>query len=230
LQQAGQANADQAHPQTPQESNFNDQNHPSSDQGQLDAGQAQNQGQANSDQGQPEVGQPDSDQPNQASSQTPEQAREQAARSAQEAAAVQPQALQPNAQAAQEAANALQQAAAANAAAQPGQPHAGQPEASKTSGEEPGKPGQPMNIPLPALVSSDGISLSQGSATAQPESVRALGISAGDWARLPTLMRSELMNAAQQSGPPTYREMIKNYYVRIAREQAEAGASNGGQQ
>jgi hypothetical protein len=47
--------------------------------------------------------------------------------------------------------------------------------------------------------------------------VQELGISAGDWARLGPLTRRELLNAAQQSGPPAYREMIKNYYVRIAR-------------
>jgi hypothetical protein len=53
--------------------------------------------------------------------------------------------------------------------------------------------------------------------------VQELGISAGDWARLAPLQRQELLNAAQQSGPPAYREMIKNYYVRIARLGREGG-------
>jgi hypothetical protein len=52
-----------------------------------------------------------------------------------------------------------------------------------------------------------------------PASVSALGISGGDWAKLPPIMQRELMNASQQSGPPAYKEMIKNYYVRVARMQ-----------
>jgi hypothetical protein len=31
------------------------------------------------------------------------------------------------------------------------------------------------------------------------------------------------VNAAQQSGPPEYQSMIKNYYVRIARMQGRGG-------
>ena len=49
-----------------------------------------------------------------------------------------------------------------------------------------------------------------------------------DWARLGPLTRQELLNAAQQNGPPAYREMIKNYYVRIAKLDRE-GRSNGPQ-
>ena len=52
-----------------------------------------------------------------------------------------------------------------------------------------------------------------------PGSVAALGINASDWAKLPPIMQKELMNASQQSGPPAYKEMIKNYYVRIAQLQ-----------
>ena len=71
------------------------------------------------------------------------------------------------------------------------------------------------------MVSSQGVRSSYGEGGNRPEAVKALGISASDWARLPTLLRKELLNAAQQSGPASYREMIKNYYVRIARQQAE---------
>jgi hypothetical protein len=220
LAPAEQANADQAHPDDEQSHSDANNDHPASDQGHPDSGQA------DAGQGSPDAGQADPSR----SPLTPAQASQQAARRAQEAAAVQPQALQPNAGAAQEAANALQQAAEANAQAQPGQMHPGQPSNAQTTGQQPGKPGVPMSIPLPALVSVNGISAQDGTGGTQPESVKALGISAGDWARLPTLMRKELMNAAQESGPPTYREMIKNYYVRIAREQAEAGSSGGEQQ
>lgn len=152
-------------------------------------------------------------------------AQQQAAQSAQEAAAVQPQALEPNAQAAQEAANALNQAAQANAEAQAGQPPPGEPDSGKETGEEPGQASEPFNLPLPALVSAQGISAQYGNGSGRPEAVKALGISAADWARLPELMRKELMTAAQQSGPPSYREMIKNYYVRIARQAAQADES-----
>jgi hypothetical protein len=220
LAQAAQANADQSHPDDEQSHSDANNDHPASDQGHPDSGQA-DAGKGSQDAGQPASADADAGQ----APLTPAEASQQAARRAQEAAAVQPQALQPDAQAAQEAANALQQAAEANAQAQPGQAKPGQPSDAQTTGQEPGKPGLPMAIPGPALVSVNGISAQDGTGGAQPESVKALGISAGDWARLPTLMRKELMNAAQQSGPPTYREMIKNYYVRIAREQAENGAS-----
>jgi hypothetical protein len=225
LAQAEQANADQPHPDDGQSHSDANNDHPASDQGHPDSGQAE-EGKGSQDAGQSESADADAGH----APMTPGEASQQAARRAQEAAAVQPQALQSNAQAAQEAANALQKAAEANAQAQPGQPHPGQPSDAQTTGQEPGKPGSPMSVPLPSLVSANGISAQQGTGGAQPESVKALGISAGDWARLPTLMRQELMNAAQQSAPPTYREMIKNYYVRIAREQAENGASGVEQQ
>jgi hypothetical protein len=51
--------------------------------------------------------------------------------------------------------------------------------------------------------------------------VKELGVSPGDWARLGPLTRQELLNAAQQSGPPAYREQIKNYFVKIARLRAD---------
>jgi hypothetical protein len=61
----------------------------------------------------------------------------------------------------------------------------------------------------------------EGGNNKPPASVTALGISGSDWAKLPPIMQRELMNASQQSGPPAYKEMIKNYYVRVARMQNE---------
>ena len=55
----------------------------------------------------------------------------------------------------------------------------------------------------------------------RPASVKEIGISASDWARLPPLAQQQLMNAAQQSGPPAYQERIKKYFVKIARIQAD---------
>jgi hypothetical protein len=56
---------------------------------------------------------------------------------------------------------------------------------------------------------------------ARPAEVKDVGIPASDWAKLPPLMQQQLLNAAQQKGPPAYQELIKNYYVRIAHLQAE---------
>ena len=47
------------------------------------------------------------------------------------------------------------------------------------------------------------------------------GLTDREWARLGPLDQRELLNAAQQGGPPQYQSMIKNYYVRIARMQAQ---------
>ncbi len=194
--------------------------------GKPEQGQGQGQPEQGQGQGQPEQGQgqghPEQGQGQGQPAQTPQQAQAQAAQLAQEAAAAQQQALQPNPQAAQQAAQALAQAAQANAAAQPGQPgqpEAGTPEQGHEPGHEPGQESSPT--PGDTLVSGQGISIQQtGGANGRPESVVALGISASDWAKLPPLVRKELMNAAQQSGPPAYREMIKNYFVKIARQQA----------
>ncbi|HUO10792.1 MAG TPA: hypothetical protein VM008_20995 [Phycisphaerae bacterium] len=51
---------------------------------------------------------------------------------------------------------------------------------------------------------------------AMPKAVEDVGIAPSDWAKLPPTMQEQLLNSAQQSGPPAYREMIKNYYSRIA--------------
>ena len=60
-----------------------------------------------------------------------------------------------------------------------------------------------------------------GASNTPPAAVLDLGISAGDWARLPPMMQQNLLTASQQSGPPAYREMIRNYYIRVARMQSD---------
>jgi hypothetical protein len=166
---------------------------------------------------------------------TPEQAMRQAARGAQEASQAQQQAANDadaaNAlDASRQAAAALQEAAAAMAAANAASAAAATdsvataPEEQTSSqglgkGEQPGKHAKGR-----ALDSRNGIGVSAGGTDERPVSVQQLGISAGDWARLAPLTRQELLNAAQQNGPPAYREMIKNYYVRIARLDRENAA------
>jgi hypothetical protein len=93
--------------------------------------------------------------------------------------------------------------------------------------DEPPEPGAPTGADksdhpgaIPSARTADsrtGIGTGKALVDSRPLSVQELGISAGDWARLGPLTRQELLNASQQNGPPAYREMIKNYYVRIAR-------------
>lgn len=171
---------------------------------------------------------------------THEEAARQAARGAQEAAQSQQQAVN-NANdpgraldASRQAAAALQEAAAAMAASTAASsaastdsvataPEEQTPSQGLGKGEQVGRPSSAR-----ALESRNGIGVSAGGTDDRPASVQQLGISAGDWARLGPLTRQELLNAAQQNGPPAYREMIKNYYVRIAKLDRE-GRSNGPQ-
>jgi hypothetical protein len=156
---------------------------------------------------------------------SPEQAMRQAAQGAQEAVQAQQQAVSNNADsgAIRQAAAALQQAAAAMAAATAtgeasASSVAGADEQAETGGEV-ADANQTASARAPSrdLDSRTGTGTGAGTHDGRPQSVQELGVSAGDWARLGPLQRQDLLNAAQQSGPPAYREMIKNYYVRIAR-------------
>ncbi len=88
-------------------------------------------------------------------------------------------------------------------------------QASDKPGTTPGQTGDPK----------DGISVAAGGDDTRPDNVRMLGVSASDWVKLGPVMQQELLNAAQQNGPPAYQEMIKNYYVRIARINGEGGSA-----
>jgi hypothetical protein len=100
--------------------------------------------------------------------------------------------------------------------------HAGQDQ-----GQDPGTdPGQdPSQTAGQTPDSKQGIQAG-AAPVSLPASVRDIGITADQWAKLPPLARKDLMNAAQQSGPPSYRQMIKDYYVRIAKlDQSGAAAA-----
>jgi hypothetical protein len=159
---------------------------------------------------------------------TPDQAMRQAAQGAQEALQAQQQAMNINADAdaIRQAAAALQQAAAAMAAASASGESS---ESSVAAADEQAETGGDVKAASETasaraasrtLDSRTGTGTGAGSHDGRPQSVQELGISAGDWARLAPLQRQDLLNAARQSGPPAYREMIKNYYVRIARLKA----------
>jgi hypothetical protein len=49
-----------------------------------------------------------------------------------------------------------------------------------------------------------------------PAAIRDLGLSADQWARLPPLAQHDLLAAAQQSAPPEYREMVRDYFVKVS--------------
>ena len=89
----------------------------------------------------------------------------------------------------------------------PGQESAKADKPSSTSGQNT----DPKGIDITGVARVDG----------RPASVREIGISASDWAKLPPLAQQQLLNAAQKNGPPGYQEKIKNYFVKIARIQAE---------
>lgn len=156
----------------------------------------------------------------QANGSQPDQQR--AAQAAQEAAQAQQEASQQNAAAARQAADALNRAAQAMARAVPGiNPQDAQDEADPAN--------DPSQDPAHRLGKSpdskEGIAAAQGPPVVVPAAVRDIGISQDEWAKLPELTRKDLLNAAQQSGPPAYRQMIKDYYVRVARMQQSSGAN-----
>lgn len=158
--------------------------------------------------GQPQQGQPGSPQ---------DQARDlasamQEARQAQaDAMGNKPEAAQQAARALDRASQQLQQAVAKSASGQPQVAKATQP------------PQKPSDAPSQQTESHQGAGPQEGVADQRPESVKQVGISAGDWAKLPPLTQQQLLNASQQAGPPEYREQIKRYFVKIAKLQADEG-------
>lgn len=189
--------------------------------------QGQEQGEEHGDdQGTPHQNGNESGQGHHHHSGTPKQLMQRAAQAAQEAARAQEEAQQQNTAAAQQAARALDHAAQAMADAVPGSVEQGQPADEQAQGdaqgEEPGQDAQAQDSSANPGQTSDshqGISLSAADLSNLPASVRDIGISADQWAKLPPLEKKDLLNAAQQSGPPAYRQMIKDYFLRVAKMQ-----------
>jgi hypothetical protein len=73
--------------------------------------------------------------------------------------------------------------------------------------------------PAPQALADGSSNASHGSGLGGPvpAAVRDLGLSADDWARLPPLAQRDLLNTAQQSPPPAYRQLVRDYFVRLAR-------------
>ncbi|NNM85595.1 MAG: DUF4175 family protein [Phycisphaerales bacterium] len=187
-------------------------------------GQAASQGRQKQGQGQPgqtaASGQPGAGQPGAAAGQpsaqpapTPNQMRAmrmfEAAQRIQAALAAQQQAGQGSATAAQQAAQALavagEQISQAAGLTAPSQMAAG----TGQSGSAPGLSAQGG--------SGAGINAPQQINDKPPTAVASLGISPADWRNLGPLQRQNLVNAAGQKIPAGYRDMIRQYYLRLAR-------------
>ncbi|HVS70185.1 MAG TPA: hypothetical protein VHQ47_02905 [Phycisphaerae bacterium] len=204
---------------------------------------AQSSGQPGQPSGQPSAQSPGAQSGNQASAQSGNptaqpspQSAQQLAQAVQAARTAQAQAANGDPASAQRAAQALAQASRSLSPPSP----AGQSQANATPSPgsathgaqgQPGAAGQanPTGTPTPNSGNGSGINLATAppagageSPNAQPpKEVQELGIAPSDWAKLPSSMQGQLLHAAQQSGPPAYRDMIKNYFTRIARMQAD---------
>ncbi len=67
--------------------------------------------------------------------------------------------------------------------------------------------------------SGSGINLTyNGRPINPPKEVEEAGISPSEWAKLPPKVQDALIHANQQGVPPGYRDMVKNYYSRIAKQ------------
>ena len=153
----------------------------------------------------------------QTSAQPGDAASEQAARDVQSARSAQQQAATGDAAAAGRAADSLAQASRELAQGQEGNGTGDTP----ANGSTAGKPSGHGTDDRPGTGGTGANPLAAGPAGQVPKEVREIGIPPGDWAKLPPAMQQQLLNAAQQKGPPSYQEAIKNYYIRIARMQAE---------
>ncbi len=56
--------------------------------------------------------------------------------------------------------------------------------------------------------------------------LEAMGISSGDWARLPGELRDDVLQAADDESPAEYRELIKQYFREVARRGGKAQTPN----
>jgi hypothetical protein len=53
--------------------------------------------------------------------------------------------------------------------------------------------------------------------TLSEERLKALGYTASDWAKLPGELRNEILQAAEDSGPKEYRELVKKYFEELSK-------------
>jgi hypothetical protein len=86
-----------------------------------------------------------------------------------------------------------------------------------------------MQAPTPAQMAaaaqgammSSGMQPGDGSVSdhmeEEPVTLEQLGLTADDWARLPGELRDDILTAAEQSGAPEYREIIRDYFEELAR-------------
>ncbi len=189
---------------------------------------ASNSGQSNSGSSKPDL--PASGQPGTGEATSPgigsapgmDRSTQQLAQALQEARSAQQRAAQGDPNAARQAAQALSQASeslAKNDQPPTGVPGSGMPAAGSASTGTQEKP--PL---IPGMGNGGGTGLAEVPNPTSPQTPAAkpedIGISPGDWARLPPAVQQQLLNSAQQKGPPAYQEMIKDYYTRISQMSA----------
>jgi hypothetical protein len=117
------------------------------------------------------------------------------------------------AQASDAAADALAKAAqaAAQSAGMPsGQPGQGR---GKGQGKPGGKPGSAQRGGGAGPMDSSGV----------PPELKKLGITADDWARLPSKLRSQILQASEQRSPDEYRDLVKQYFRELAKQGSGIG-------
>ncbi len=59
-----------------------------------------------------------------------------------------------------------------------------------------------------------------------PRELQRMGIDMADWARLPSELRNDILEAADTKGPKEYRELVKQYFREIARRGARSAERN----
>jgi len=78
-------------------------------------------------------------------------------------------------------------------------------------------PGGSLADHSPESGAGSGTGIGADNATGQePKAVSELGISPAQWIKLGALRQKQLLNTARQSIPPGYRQMVRDYYVKIA--------------
>ena len=77
--------------------------------------------------------------------------------------------------------------------------------------------GNMQNQPFPQAGGDPSQGTGEQTADLSAAQLKKLGIKVDDWARLPGELRSQILQAAQQSGPAQYRPLIKRYFQEIAR-------------
>lgn len=118
------------------------------------------------------------------------------------------------AQAQQSASNAAQSASGMAAAEAAGQMAA---MAAQASAQASAMGGNMQNQPHPRGGGNPTLGTGEQDTDLSEAKIKNLGIKLEDWARLPGELRDQILQAAQDAGPSSYRPLIKRYFQEVAR-------------